>query len=164
MENGESRDKVKMLLDLYLKGRLSAREQARMDKHLDDFQKHDGESYDFNQKHQDDLWKRIAAKTTETSNNNRRRPWIWMAAAIVLTSVGVLITLSWNPDKPRLSNKIFLNDGTIVWLKNDSELDQSRFTINNREVTLQGEALFEVAKMSGRPFVIHCGTYEARVL
>lgn len=160
MKNEESEDYLKKRIDLYLKGRLSAREKATMDQQLEALKKSDPTPYDFNQQ---EVWKKVSAETINKTNH-RGRLWIWFAAAIVFAGVAALLTLSWNPQKKELSNKIILTDGTIVWLKAGAALDHSKFTAGDRQVTLQGEALFEVAKLSGHPFVIHCGRYEARVL
>ena len=62
-------------------------------------------------------------------------------------------------------NKYILSDGTLVWLKGKSKLSfPTAFTEKQREVHLEGEALFEVAKDSSHPFVIHCGLLQTRVL
>ena len=62
-------------------------------------------------------------------------------------------------------SKYILSDGTLVWLKGKSKLSfPSTFTGKQREVHLEGEALFEVAKDSSHPFVIHCGSLQTRVV
>ncbi|MEX2410142.1 MAG: FecR domain-containing protein, partial [Candidatus Paceibacterota bacterium] len=44
-------------------------------------------------------------------------------------------------------SKIHLSDGSVVWLKNDSELDYpDQFAGEQREVYLSGEAFFDVVK------------------
>ena len=155
-------DEFERLLDLYLKGRLSASQKTRLEKQLDEFQHPDKQHHEFNQQHADDLWKRIAAKTTESKPGGTR--WIPIAAAIALVGLAIAITLSWNYNRTDLANKLILDDGSIVWLKNNATLDDSQLTIDNRQVTLKGEALFEVAKDPQHPFTIHCGQYVAQVL
>ncbi|MEI2272416.1 FecR domain-containing protein [Sphingobacterium sp. ML3W] len=50
---------------------------------------------------------------------------------------------------------ITLSDGTRVWVNSESELIyKANFTENERKVTLKGEAYFEVAKDTKRPFII----------
>jgi len=62
-------------------------------------------------------------------------------------------------------HKVILADGSIVWLKDHSSLVYpSAFTGDTRNVTLAGEALFEVAKDPGHPFIISAGTLTAKVL
>ena len=60
---------------------------------------------------------------------------------------------------------VYLSDGTVVWLKEGSRLDYPEiFAGNLREVTLAGEAFFDVAKDRERPFVIHAPNFTTRVL
>jgi transmembrane sensor len=62
--------------------------------------------------------------------------------------------------------KILLSDGSIVWLKNNSSLTYPKNFRNegDRIVTLQGEALFEVAKNPARPFIVYTGEIATKVL
>lgn len=61
--------------------------------------------------------------------------------------------------------KTILSDGSIVWLKGKSKLTYPvTFSSNLRNVDLEGEALFEVAKDHLHPFVIHCAGLSTRVL
>ncbi|HMJ70504.1 MAG TPA: FecR family protein [Cyclobacteriaceae bacterium] len=151
------------LLDLYLKGRLSAKQKAQLEKLLDDFQAKGGEPYEFTGRDADHLWKRIDAGTTV--KKSRTWPWIPMAAAIIIACTAALFALFWNLETPQLSNKIILSDGTLVWLRDGATLKYSgSFSNINREVTLTGEALFEVARDPEHPFVINCGRYVASVL
>ena len=59
-----------------------------------------------------------------------------------------------------------LADGTKVWLNSDSELRfPVRFTGENRQVVLKGEAFFMVAKDSLRPFIVDaCDRMQVEVL
>ena len=62
-------------------------------------------------------------------------------------------------------SSIKLPDGTIVRLNTDSRLTYLNFTAGkNREVTLIGEAYFDVAHDSSRPFIIHTGKINIKVL
>lgn len=58
-----------------------------------------------------------------------------------------------------------LPDGTKVWLNSNSSLsyDTKSFAVENREVTLQGEAFFDVVKNEKVKFVIHTGTVNITV-
>jgi transmembrane sensor len=61
--------------------------------------------------------------------------------------------------------KIILADGTTVWVKRGSKLEfPKQFEGNTREVTLTGEAFFEVHKDPSKPFIIHSGNMVTRVL
>jgi len=62
-------------------------------------------------------------------------------------------------------SKVVLADGTLVWLKGNSTLTYpSHFVGDTRKVSLQGEALFEVAKDANHPFTIQCGDLTTTVL
>ena len=55
-----------------------------------------------------------------------------------------------------------LPDGTVVWVNSESSLRfPEKFTSNRREVFLEGEAYFEVARDISRPFVVE--TVQAKV-
>jgi len=65
----------------------------------------------------------------------------------------------------RQITKTILSDGSIVWLKGDSELIYPvKFKGNLRNVDLKGEALFEIAKDPAHPFEIRCAGLKTRVL
>ena len=60
---------------------------------------------------------------------------------------------------------IYLYDGSVVWLNAKSSLEYAvMFTDEVREVKLIGEAFFDVAKDSERPFVINSTNFTTRVL
>lgn len=62
-------------------------------------------------------------------------------------------------------SKITLPDGTLVWLNAGSELRYaSDFNITGREVTLVGEAFFEVTKNPKKPFSVKTDEAMVRVL
>lgn len=61
--------------------------------------------------------------------------------------------------------KIVLPDGSQVWLNADTKLSYSpSFDAATREVTLVGEAYFDVVKDSKHPFVVHTENMDIRVL
>ncbi|HPT32338.1 MAG TPA: DUF4974 domain-containing protein, partial [Prolixibacteraceae bacterium] len=66
--------------------------------------------------------------------------------------------------KGQISEYVFA-DGTHVWLNSDSRL---RFPVNagltNREVNLEGEAYFDVARNEKKPFIVHTGGIDIHVL
>jgi ferric-dicitrate binding protein FerR (iron transport regulator) len=58
-----------------------------------------------------------------------------------------------------------LPDGTTVWLNAGSKLSYNKNYGNNlREVSLTGEAFFDVVKSAKKPFIIHTGKIDIRVL
>ena len=60
---------------------------------------------------------------------------------------------------------IQLFDGTKIWLSPSSTIKYNDQLVNNyREVTLDGEAFFEVAKDKKHPFIIHSGRMQTEVV
>ncbi|WP_184549446.1 FecR family protein [Mucilaginibacter sp. FT3.2] len=61
--------------------------------------------------------------------------------------------------------KLTLADGTMVWLNADSKLSYPKaFAADSREVSLSGEAYFEVKHDASRPFTVHTSTIDIHVL
>jgi transmembrane sensor len=61
--------------------------------------------------------------------------------------------------------KLQLPDGSEVWLNAGSKISYGNdFTGPERQVTLNGEAFFEVVKDSSRPFIIHTNAVDIKVL
>lgn len=61
--------------------------------------------------------------------------------------------------------RTILPDGSTVWLNAGSYVTYDNdFTGKTREVTLDGEAYFDVVKQPDRPFVVHVAGYDIRVL
>lgn len=107
-----------------------------------------------------------------------QRSWVRMAvAAVALAAVGTLLyymlpggkqqqqaTTLPTPNKPMVRN-ITLADGSHVLLQANSQLQYpEHFDGPNREVTLTGEAYFDVAHNPEHPFIIHSGTVTTTVL
>ncbi|HEY9261884.1 FecR family protein [Chitinophaga sp.] len=95
-----------------------------------------------------------------------------VAAAAVLLLLG---TAAWWLFWPAASRELVahngnlvhtqLEDGTKVWLNAGSRLTyQSLSQSRTREVTLEGEAYFDVAKDEQRPFIIHTNLADVKVL
>lgn len=62
-------------------------------------------------------------------------------------------------------SRISLPDGSVVWLNAGSKLSYSAlFSQQEREVVLEGEGYFEVARNEKLPFVVHTDDIDVRVL
>jgi ferric-dicitrate binding protein FerR (iron transport regulator) len=62
-------------------------------------------------------------------------------------------------------SKLVLPDGTTVWLNAGSKLTYDKdYDVELREVSLSGEAFFDVVKSAGKPFIIHTERIDIRVL
>lgn len=99
----------------------------------------------------------------------------WVAAACLLFVLGVgfiyyFANGEYNKEQTFISNrgekkKNQLPDGTLVWLNSDSKVFVSKdFGRFKREVRLEGEAFFDVAKDKDHPFTVSYGETEVEVL
>ena len=60
---------------------------------------------------------------------------------------------------------VVLPDNTKVWLNSNSIINYpAEFNRKNREVYLEGEAYFDVAKDADHPFIVTAGNYQIKVL
>lgn len=113
----------------------------------------------------------LNVKSRITGNKNKRTVWWqWAQRAAAILFIPLLITLillQFGGDKqelaqmmevktnPGMMTSLTLPDGTLVFLNSESTLSYpSRFDGEMREVTLQGEAYFEVAKNPEKKFVV----------
>jgi transmembrane sensor len=99
---------------------------------------------------------------------------IGIAALLVITA-GTWWLYQQKMDRPLVTNEVStkkgsmsyvkLPDGTQVWLNTNTRLTYNgNFTGALREVTLSGEAYFDVTKDSSRPFIIHTDKLNIKVL
>lgn len=66
---------------------------------------------------------------------------------------------------PGMTGSTVLPDGTKIWLNSSSSLTYpNRFSGQTREVTLDGEAYFEVVHQPDKPFIVHTGRSCVKVL
>ncbi len=111
----------------------------------------------------------------EANKKPGKKYLIPLAAALVIAAgIGLTLLKQKHADIPtsnetattrRSKSTVKLPDGTIVMLNANSSLKyDEHFKTDKREVTLQGEAYFDVAHDSGRPFIIHTPTADIKVL
>ncbi len=107
----------------------------------------------------------------------RISPWRYAVAASLLVGSTLLAGYwSWGSHQPLSAvvkvvaengtkSHTVLSDGSIVWLNAGSSLEISEeFGKNARNVRLMGEAFFQVAKDSKRPFTVATKALDVRVL
>jgi ferric-dicitrate binding protein FerR (iron transport regulator) len=62
-------------------------------------------------------------------------------------------------------SKVELPDGSLVWLNSGSKITYNNFfSAENREVTLSGEAFFDVSRHEEIPMVVKCNGLDVKVL
>jgi transmembrane sensor len=113
---------------------------------------------------------RVAEELPEKSSFNVA--WVWRIAAAAVLVLGV--ALAFYKTRPALQNvglamvkfetkagqrsEVTLPDGSKVWLNEKSVLRYPKqFAANSREITLEGEAFFDVTKNPEKPFRITAG-------
>ncbi|HUB60196.1 MAG TPA: FecR domain-containing protein [Puia sp.] len=122
---------------------------------------------------------------SQTGPHSGRRT-LFLSLSLTI-GIGVLIALIWSPHRtppfapanivhqPAAGSDIYtangsrthltLPDGTLVWLNAGSRLTYGKnFDLTTREVSLAGEAFFDVARNSQKPFLIHTARIDVRVL
>jgi transmembrane sensor len=109
------------------------------------------------------------------------RKW-WVAASLLIIVAGMAAGYLYNRDQGRQASlsgsttnhvdtqagsrtKVELPDGTQVWLNANSQLVYDKnFGTGERELTLSGEAYFDVARNEKIPFILHTRELTIRVL
>jgi ferric-dicitrate binding protein FerR (iron transport regulator) len=90
--------------------------------------------------------------------------WVWKPAPIT----GIAKSTEWTTytTTAREKQKLELPDGSTVWLNAGStlRLDQQGMKEGARQVYLEGEAFFDIAHDTSRPFKVRSGSMEIRVL
>jgi transmembrane sensor len=127
----------------------------------------------------DKIWEGIQAETQIAEKVARVRKlefsfFMKIAAGIsVIVAVssllyfGVVASTEEIAENPKgKKSVIFLEDGTKVWLNADSRLTyfSSLENKNERVVTLEGEAFFDVTEDKSKPFIVKTGGIEIKVL
>jgi ferric-dicitrate binding protein FerR (iron transport regulator) len=126
---------------------------------------------------QEELLADLRSKTSSTRPSNQGLNIIYKIAASIF--FGGCLLLSWyfyqnHQTKEELSysivpkgerRKLILSDSTVVWLNADSKLSYpEHFGNHSRDITLSGEAYFEVKHDASRPFTVHTRNIDIRVL
>lgn len=95
--------------------------------------------------------------------------WLLLVAggAYVLRTGRLQPTIAYKQQRTDLTHtsRLTLADGSVVHLNGNSSLSYpATFSGETREVYLQGEAYFQVAKDRARPFIVHSGRLQTRVV
>lgn len=121
-----------------------------------------------------------ALKSLAETDPERGRRWLpaglkWAAIILLLFSLSYFIVRQSGPHKQVAQNEITvghggkkhieLPDGTSIWLNAGSKLTyDNNFAKNNRNVYLEGEALFDVEKNAELPFIVRTENILIKVL
>ena len=170
------------LLDRYLKGEVSPREEKWFDAFFLSYQK--GEvNHDFSESQRTklEIYQRVRQHIQQEDTVNRPAKALWPVWLKIAAMLVVVAGLSWliigNPtvkEEVKFISKstergqkstLVLPDGTKVRLNAESTLSYpEKFDNNSREVTLTGEGFFEVTKNPEQPFIVHAPGFSTKVL
>lgn len=123
------------------------------------------------------IWQGISRKIDNSVNAARIQYYKWYSIAVsvllVIAFGGLAILWNNKPSAPMyvvasgIQNleKIELPDGTQVCLGPGSRLEYpSEFRADRRDIKLEGQAFFDVAKKPGNPFIVHTGGMQIEAL
>lgn len=126
------------------------------------------------------MWSRIEDRVKVSSVNHWKSAWKWMQIAAVIMMPVLLFSTYWFYAQrndlfasvttvcTQIGGKanVVLPDGTRVMLNEDSELSYNPGNFNNakRQVSFNGEAVFQVAKDSIHPFSINATGLNVKVM
>jgi ferric-dicitrate binding protein FerR (iron transport regulator) len=146
-----------------------------------------GEYYRFKHFNTDDAWQKTRQRISQPTfsfapRENIRKTFIstfYKYAAIVIVAMLVGAAGYWfgfrdnhsgiyseiSSAEKQVVNEYILPDGTVVALNSNSTLTfPKKFKNNVREVTITGEAFFDVHPDPEKPFIIHAGNAQVKVL
>jgi ferric-dicitrate binding protein FerR (iron transport regulator) len=125
----------------------------------------------------------LAAAETAVPRERGIKIWpklYWAAAIVATLSLGAWLFVIWNKKEQPFANEVvapkgsktrtILPDGSTVWLNAGSRIVYANFSGPVREITLEGEAYFDVVTAVStithqkKPFIVHAGTIDIKVL
>lgn len=170
------------LLHRYLHNQLSEQEKQKFLAWLDVLHKENHTDLELSTEDQEKLFQKITSNIDSVDDVIALYPrrsgivklfskrWVQIAASVIVIvslSLGVWDIMRDNSPQQSVASssidKIILNDGTIVWLQEDSKFVYYEKD-GERHAKLTGEGLFEVAKIPDRPFTIACGDINVKVV
>lgn len=177
------KDRLKKLMEQYLQGAEHPEAEARFDAWFREVKPDEG--LQLSQEDVQQAMERVRARLhVETATSNtvsiaRRRLYAISAAAAVLVMMGLSAFWTSSPvynvlhpvkattvfTRPGESKMVSMPDGSRIHLNENSILTYTnRYSTASREIALQGEAFFEVAKDANHPFKVHAGSAAITVL
>lgn len=171
------------LLKRYLTGQVSEQEKVKIEAWLDMMKTENVSDLELSKEDEEKLFQKIVSNNnnleeirTIVPHRNKVTIFGWTLRIAATLLVVVLVSyIGWQVGKQNSGSmeiassepvkKVMLTDGSLVWLKGNSKLVYFKKEDENiRYAELKGEALFEVAKDPGTPFVINCGSATLKVV
>lgn len=179
-----NKDQFWLLLSRHLAGEASKDEEQQLQEYInasedlksryDLILKHWGESIQQSEIDAEVAYQKIRPKMNAPAKEPGKLRFFLRAAAFLFVALGIgwfsntfQENIEWveKQNAKGVLSKIVLPDGSSIWLNGDSKLRYpATFSDKAREVSLEGEAFFDVTKDPARPFVIHLSEGEIRVL
>lgn len=123
----------------------------------------------------------VKPESTSVVRFKKWRKLYWAAAILTAVAVGSWWFAAWKKKQDALAanevvapkgskTRTILPDGSTVWLNAGSRIVYASFNGPVREVTLEGEAFFDVVHVDNatthqrKPFIVHAGTIDIKVL
>ncbi|HWW38768.1 FecR family protein [Pedobacter sp.] len=180
-----SRNEFIKLFEKYKSGNCSPEEKEFLDNFKDDYKLEDYEwtpEMGNKAKIHEILYARLKQETfPECSPVRKLHPilrWLSVAAVLLIASLaiaffyyrtvqvsnqeGLLVRFETRKGQKK---QITLSDGTVIWLNSLSSLTYGKdFNEKTREVNLVGEAYFDVAHKTDKPFKVHTADFNINVL
>lgn len=162
----------------YLTNEVTEEERLKIEAWLDSIKDNQADDYEMSDAEAQQLFEKIKSKQNNIREITSFKPesirkqnkflFVRIAAALALFAcAGYLLWLLPNQQSVSVEraavNKIILNDGSLVWVNADSKLAYHE-TPTGRFAELTGEALFEVANDSLRPFMVNYKNVQVRVV
>ena len=154
--------------------RILIREESDIMKKWNDLKNIDTDPIDV-----DKAWEKLNRRIeTETPVITLRKPSFIQTFTRIAAMVVIVAGLGWLffevavPEKITVASasdqknvEVMLSDGSLVYLNRNSSLTYPKhFRNRSRQVSLEGEAFFDIARDAARPFVIDAGKATVRVL
>lgn len=177
------------LLDRYLNGKASPEESKLLDQFFDSYQHERNDIPGIRAEVKSDIKEAIVKRLREKKEGTikivpirQSRLWLRVAAAVSLTLLASYFLFTGYTSQDQTDETIavkhieqsttrgqrydiVLSDGTKVKLNSKSNLSYPEsFEGKTREITLTGEAYFDVAHDATKPFIVHTGSTSTRVL
>jgi transmembrane sensor len=179
------RDEFLHLFEKQLQGTITSEEERRLSAWFEQQQSTGLSQWDQeqlgNQKElEDHIYYNITKKGRQPLGIRLQRHWLAIAASIILVSICALLwhktslegktentAARYTRTTARYGEvlKVMLADSSMVWLNAGSSLRYpEKFEGKTRELYLEGEAFFEVTPNREKPFIVHSGELNTRVL
>ena len=173
-------NEIKVLMNKYLNGTITKEEEYLLEAFDHKLLSKNHKDVFKNPKHKQQLVQKLVKGIDNSRRKNPMYKWVGIAASlIIIIGLGYFgfnhYSINREVVQPPVqlvkSTKwgqklnLVLADGTQVYLNSGSTIKfPQRFSGNSREVELQGEAFFDVAKNPNKPFIIKSDEVETTVL